>query len=410
MFSLLFSAWCFQQNLFFFSKNSEQPTPLVLSPLLHHDYSCFPPRYKLFSMFLPLRIVPTLKETTLIAKPCRKSSDSEVHNKSPDVSFSAGNISQPSFHPDIFRPSRRSDEILRLHEGDQVVPSSQRWTVFRGQHREVKPLPPPPDPEELMSDEAADSEVEFFTSDQRRLLPRSCPKAVSRGPNCGQVNPAYQESSLQPAGAGVGLMPFSWPGREERPPSGGANIWGFQRDEHFDTLCGKDQHQSSRTRLLSSGPGAYRSSVTSCPAEKPQIPPRIPIPPKPAALSKAVNANEEDRPPKIPPRVPLVPPCPPRTPSPRTLPIYINGVMPATQSFAANPNYVSKALQRQPSERAPPAAQCPPCIVPILKDGRQASNTHYILLPPGRPAGSDRRERPLSEPARISNSNLWQNR
>lgn len=318
--------------------------------------------------------------------------------------FSAGNISQPPFHPDIFRSSRPSDEILRLHEGDQVVPSSQRWTVFRGQHQEIKPRPPPPDPEELMSDEAADSEVEFFTSDQRRLLPKTCPKAVSRGMNrdYGQVNPAYQESSLQPRGAGVGLMPFSWPGKEERPPSGGASIWGFQREENFDTLCGKDQHQSSRPRFLSSG--------SSYPADKPQIPPRIPIPPKPAALSKAVNANEEDRPPKIPPRVPLVPPCPPRTPSPRTLPIYINGVMPATQSFAANPNYVSKALQRQHSERAPPTAQCSPCIVPILKDGRQASNTHYILLPPGRPAGSERRERPLSEPARIGNSSLWQNR
>lgn len=375
----------------------------------------FPPRCKFFSMFLPLRIVSTLKETTLIAKPCRKSSDSGVRNKSPDVVvnmgcfFSAGNSSQAPFHPDPFRPSRRSNETLRFHEGDQVVPSSHRWTTFRGQNREIKPPPPPPDPEELMSDEAADSEVEFFTSDQRRLLPRSCPKAISSGMNrdSGQVNPAYQESSLEPGGAAVGLMAFSWPGREEGPPIRGANIWGLEREENLDTLCGKDQHQSSRPRLFSAGPAPLRSSVT---ANKPQVPPRIPIPPKPAALPKAVGANEEDRPPKIPPRVPLVPPCPPRTLSPRSLPIYINGVMPATQSFAANPNYVSKALQRQHSERAPPTAQCPPCIVPILKDGRQASNTHYILLPPGRPARSAGKGRHLSEPVRMGNSSLWQNR
>lgn len=243
-----------------------------------------------------------------------------------------------------------------------------------------------------MSDEAADSEVEFFTSDQRRLLPRSCPKAMS---GSGQVNPAYQESSAEPGGAGVGggLMAFSWPGREDGPPIRGADIWGLEREENFATLCGREQHQSSRPRLFSAGP-----------ADKPQVPPRVPIPPKPAALSKA-----EDRPPKIPPRVPLVPPCPPRTLSPRSLPIYINGVMPATQSFAANPNYVSKPLQRQQSERAPPTAQRPPCIVPILKDGRQASNTHYILLPPGRQARSDRKERDLSA-ARMGNSSVWQKR
>lgn len=262
-----------------------------------------------------------------------------------------------------------------------------------------------------MSDEAADSEVEFFTSDQRRLLPRSCPKATSSSRDSGQVNPAYQESSLEPRGAGRGPMAFSWPGREEGAPARGGNIWGLEREENLDALCGRDQRRSPRPRWCSAGPAPPpRSSVTTCTSDKPQVPPRIPIPPKPAAPSKAAGAGEEDRPPKVPPRVPLVPPCPPRTLSPRSLPIYINGVMPATQSFAANPNYVSKAQQRQHSDRAPPAGHRPPCIVPILKDGRQASNTHYILLPPGRPARSERKERHLSEPARMGNSSLWQNR
>ncbi len=304
-----------------------------------------------------------------------------------------------------------------------MVPSSQRRTLFGGHQRETKPLPPLPDPEELMSDEAADSEVEFFTSDRQRLLPKSCPKAMCRTMNkdCGQVNYAYQGRSVQAGVAEVGAMAFSWPSREDRSTGRGsrfgANIWALaQREDHqpvvSDTSCCKDQQQSSRLQFPFSGSSfqPLHSSITSCPTEKPQIPPRVPIPPKPAALSKTVSTNEEDKPPKIPPRVPLVPPCPPRSPSPKSLPIYINGVMPATQSFAANPKYVSKALQRQQSERAPPAAQFSPCIVPILKDGRQASSTHYILLPPGRPAYSDRRERLLSEPTRTGNSNVWQNR
>lgn len=322
-------------------------------------------------------------------------------------------ISQTPFSSENF--CLTSDHMLRPHEGDQVVPSCQKRTVFGDQHREAKPLPPLPDPEELMSDEAADSEVEFFTSDRRLLLPRTCPKTVCRGTNrdCGQVNYAYQESSLQAGGAGLGQMAFSWPGREERPTGRGANMWALQRENQplaSDTLCDKDVRRTSSRHFPSSGSAFHRSSTTTCPADKPQVPPRIPIPPKPAALSKAVNANEEDKPPQIPPRVPLVPPCPPRTPSPKSLPIYINGVMPATQSFAANPNYVSKTLQKQQNERAPPAAQFSPCIVPILKDGRQASTTHYILLPPRRTAYTDRRERLLSAPARTGNSNVWQNR
>ncbi|KAK5863340.1 hypothetical protein PBY51_000378 [Eleginops maclovinus] len=305
-----------------------------------------------------------------------------------------GNISlsQSPFYSYTHRLA--SDNILRPHDGDQVVPSSQRQTVFEGHQREAKPLPPLPDSEELMSDEAADSEVEFFTSDRRRLLPKSCPKAMCRGMNkdFGQVNHAYQESSR----AGSGSMAFSWPGRENRPTGRGSGFWSLavQREDH--------------QQVVYSGPPSIppQSSTT----DRPQIPPRIPIRPKPPTLSKTASGNEEDKPPKIPPRVPLVPPCPPRTPSPKSLPIYINGVMPATQSFAANPKYVSKALQRHQSERVPPAAQFSPCIVPILKDGRQASATHYILLPPGRPPYSDRRERLLSEPVRTGNSSIWQNR
>ncbi|XP_077460715.1 ERBB receptor feedback inhibitor 1 isoform X1 [Stigmatopora argus] len=244
------------------------------------------------------------------------------------------------------------------HEGDQVVPhsSSHRWTVFWGPQREAKPLPPLPDPEELMSDEAADNEVEFFNSERCPLLPKSCP-ATARGGR-GQVNAAYRPGNAPSA--------FSWPGGDGKLTSG-----------RQETLCaGFDW-------------------------EKPEIPPRVPIPPK----SYLKTPQGEDKPPKIPPRVPLVPPCPPRSPSPKSLPIYINGVMPATQSFAADPQYVSRSLV---SERAPPAMPTSPCIVPILKDGKKASTTHYILLPPRQMTFANRRGRLLSEPARLGHE--WQNR
>uniref|UniRef100_A0A1A8JCM9 ERBB receptor feedback inhibitor 1 n=1 Tax=Nothobranchius kuhntae TaxID=321403 RepID=A0A1A8JCM9_NOTKU len=317
-----------------------------------------------------------------------------------------------------------SENSLQPSEGDQVVPSSHRREVFGGHQKEAKPLPPLPDPEEFMSDEAADNEVEFFTSDRQRLLPKSCPKVICRGgsSNYGQVNYGYKESSLLNRGAGISSMAFSWPSREDRGPLDGGSRCGVEppsfanfgdddqqsRNAGFGSKC-TEQHQSSAIRFSCTGfPSQTHRSFTAWPTEKPQVPPRIPIPSKPSPLSKVVSASEEDKPPKIPPRVPLVPPCPPRTPSPKTLPIYINGVMPVTQSFAANPNYVSKALQRQQRERAPPPSHISPCIVPILKDGKQASATHYILLPPGRTARSERRERFLSEPNRTGSTRVWQ--
>lgn len=349
-------------------------------------------------MFFPLRVVFTLKigsgrDTVVLCF----SYGADVNFIKVSCPFTA-NVSHPqsTYYPNTyFLPS---DNMLRSQEGDQVVPTSQRRPTLGGQQRQVKPLPPLPDPEELMSDEAADNEVEFFTSDRQRLLPKSCPKAVGRGSReCGKVNHAYRE--------GLFSMAFSWPGREDRVTGRGSVTWA-QREDHLPTGAGEqpEQHQSSRFSFTS----AFQphDTVTCCHTDKPQVPPRVPITIKSPAFS--TSTNEEDVPPKIPPRVPLVPPCPPSSPSPKSLPIYINGVMPATQSFAANPKYVSKALHNQQRERAPSAHQVPPCIVPILKDGRQASATHYILLPPGRSAYSDRRERLFSEPARTGPSGVWQ--
>ncbi|XP_013857131.1 ERBB receptor feedback inhibitor 1 [Austrofundulus limnaeus] len=325
------------------------------------------------------------------------------------------------FYTDSYRLT--SDNAALPSEGDQVVPSSQKRKAFGGHQKEAKPLPPLPDPEEFMSDEAADNEVEFFTSDRQSLLPKSCPKAICAGSSkhCGQVNYAYRESSAWDVGSGIGSMAFSWPSREDRSMSSGgrfgANNPKFphfapqkENNQHVvSAVFGSqepEQHKSSRIQFSCPGfPAQAHTSSTTRSTEKPQIPPRVPIPPKPSACLK--SASEEEKPPKIPPRVPLVPPCPPRTPSPKSLPIYINGVMPVTQSFAANPNYVSRASQRPRSERAPTPTQSSPRIVPILKDGKQASATHYILLPPGRPAQTERRERLRSEPNGTGSTGAW---
>lgn len=310
-------------------------------------------------------------------------------------------LSQTPFFSDSYLSSQT---LLPHPEEDQVVPSAQKGPSSTGHNHhqhETKPLPPLPDSEELMSDEAADNEVEFFTSDRRSLLPKPYPKVLCKGSNVytnntpnGQINYAYQERSL--SDGDTGNLAFSWPGCEDRLGSRSSNF----RDnnwENGDAFWNKpEQNLPPKMR--------FSCSVPPIPQDKPEVPPRIPIKPK------YLTFSNEDKPPKIPPRVPLVPPCPPRTPSPKSLPIYINGVMPATQSFAANPNYVSKNPQRHHSERVTNPAQSSPCIVPILKDGRQASNTHYILLPPGRPANANRRDRLQSEPTRKSNGGFWKKR
>ncbi|KAM9459641.1 activated CDC42 kinase 1-like isoform 3-T3 [Salvelinus alpinus] len=161
--------------------------------------------------------------------------------------------------------------------------------------------------------------------------------------------------------------------------------------------------------------------------DKPQIPPRVPIPPRPVKrgdytrwsgdLSLSLTpASEEvqDRPPQIPPRDPLSQPGS-RTPSPmgqqvgspqqRTMvfpsapppPTYGSylstspgKLMPTTHSFALDPKYAApKVIQAQAQGKDLAKG---PCILPIVRDGRKISNTHYYLLPE-RPPYLDRYDR-----------------
>ncbi|KAM6219890.1 ERBB receptor feedback inhibitor 1 [Rhynchocyon petersi] len=308
-----------------------------------------------------------------------------------------------SLPPLIIPPS----ETLGQHEEDHVVcgfkklsingvfPSTPPLTPVKNSpslfssgalcERGSRPLPPLPISEDLSLDET-DCEVEFLTSSDTDLLLEDCTcsdfrcgvpgRRSFRG--CGQINYAYFDTpaistadNVNHASEQNGCVQNSNP-----PPS--------------------QSHR--RLRRSHSGPAGsfnkpairissylHRASPNSD-EDKPEVPPRVPIPPRPvkpdyrrwSAEVTSSTYSDEDRPPKVPPREPLSR-SNSRTPSPKSLPSYLNGVMPPTQSFAPDPKYVSsKALQRQNSEGS---ANKVPCILPIIENGKKVSSTHYYLLP-----------------------------
>uniref|UniRef100_A0A674HK86 ERBB receptor feedback inhibitor 1 n=1 Tax=Taeniopygia guttata TaxID=59729 RepID=A0A674HK86_TAEGU len=250
--------------------------------------------------------------------------------------------------------------------------------------RSCRPLPPLPISEDFTDE--VDKEVEFLTSSDTDFLLENyeLPPFKSGAPSrrsfrgCGQINYAYFDA---PTG----------PKPEDANPTQSLNVY-------ISSIYPPPQQLHRRLRRSHSGPAGSlnkpivrlsghlnRSSPTSD-EDKPEIPPRVPIPPralKPdyrrwSAEVASSAYSDEDRPPKVPPREPLSR-SNSRTPSPKSLPSYLNGVMPPTQSFAPDPKYVSsKALQRQNSEGS---SNRVPCILPIIENGKKASSTHYYLLP-----------------------------
>ena len=250
--------------------------------------------------------------------------------------------------------------------------------------RGSRPLPPLPISEDLSLDET-DCEVEFLTSSDTDFLLEDCTlsgfkydvpgRRSFRG--CGQINYAYFDTPAVSA-ADLSQAPEQNGGvQNSNPPL-------------------PQTHR--RLRRSHSGPAGsfnkpairissyiHRASPNSD-EDKPEVPPRVPIPPRPvkpdyrrwSAEVTSSTYSDEDRPPKVPPREPLSR-SNSRTPSPKSLPSYLNGVMPPTQSFAPDPKYVSsKALQRQNSEGSASKA---PCILPVIENGKKVSSTHYYLLP-----------------------------
>ncbi|XP_054625531.1 activated CDC42 kinase 1-like isoform X4 [Dunckerocampus dactyliophorus] len=199
----------------------------------------------------------------------------------------------------------------------------------------------------------------------------------------------------------------------------------------------------------------YRRHLSST-EDKPQIPPRVPIPPRPikrgdyssarwsrdlslsptpADVTEDISSSEQDRPPQIPPREPLSQPSS-RTPSPMGLVVgspqqrvysvspttmqvplttcpsthtyssYLSTspskFMPTTHSFASDPKYAApNVIQAQGKEFANKG----PCILPIVRDGRKVSNTHYYLLPE-RPPYLDRYDRFFREAESLSGNTV----
>ncbi|XP_053291487.1 LOW QUALITY PROTEIN: ERBB receptor feedback inhibitor 1-like [Pleuronectes platessa] len=294
-------------------------------------------------------------------------------------------------------------------DDDQVVPSFQRLSVYECSSppqtpgRCSKPLPPIPPQTDFSHEQAIDNEVEFFTSTDDSLClvsdqsPKSFPfqyRVLGRRSfrDWGQINHAYSyyEGPLRPQSQRQPQQHHQMhPPQEVReqyeqqPPQ--------QRQEPPQpVVCQRQQDKTQRKlRRSHSGPaGSFNKASLrfACnkrytnSMDKPEVPP--PIPPRTKTgdyrrWSAEVSSgaySDEDKPPKLPPREPFSRGSS-RTPSPKSLPTYTNGVMPPTQSFAPDPKYVSfRGLRRQNSEGSP-------CIRPVMENGEKVSNTHYYILP-----------------------------
>ncbi|XP_053895677.1 activated CDC42 kinase 1 isoform X2 [Malaclemys terrapin pileata] len=257
---------------------------------------------------------------------------------------------------------------------DKTPPQSPTRSLPRPLHPtpvvdwDARPLPPPPAYDDVAQDEA-DFEVCSINS-MEGLVGR----------------PAWDEDEKAPPLEDNLFL----------PPHGAKQPSLEQTTEIFQELQQECMKRLHVPRSPAPGPGE----------DKPQIPPRVPIPPRPlrrnepgrwsGELSPA-SGGEEDRPPQIPPRDPLSQPTS-RTPSPMALqvgspqqraslcsPLALAAslstspgkAMPTTQSFASDPKYATpKVILAQDKDSARG-----PCILPIVKDGRKVSNTHYYLLP-----------------------------
>lgn len=299
---------------------------------------------------------------------------------------------------------------------------SMPQSVYRGSsppqtpNRCSKPLPPIPLQTDSLSEHSLDIDEHFTIPDEScRLVADQVIKPVRFGNGRrslrinGQVNrafcdygpqsprsnqtqhhqhpqqPSHHQPNLQQSNHHQAQAP-----KESHEPRHDPTWQHAPRQEREELLlCSRQLDKTQRrVRRTQSGPaGSFnkpsflnlQSKRNNHSTYKPEVPP--PIPPRlhkaedPRRWSVEVSGaySDEDKPPKLPPRDPLSRGCS-RTPSPKTLPLYVNGEMPPTQSFAPDPKYVSyRGLQRQNSEGSP-------CILPIMVNGQKDSGTHYFLL------------------------------
>ncbi|XP_076600884.1 activated CDC42 kinase 1-like isoform X2 [Chaetodon auriga] len=358
--------------------------------------------------------------------------------------------------PSLAKLALEAENIL-----DRTPPQSPCRSLPRPLHPtpvvdwDARPLPPPPAYDDVAQDEE-DMEVSSINSSEQQQheeeqndvrFPDEAPSPgqklegealVSRGPD----RPGLEDNLFLPSRQAQGLSTSF---------SQSAEIFQELQQECMRRLnvpTGSAARSSSPSQISASCPQTPQTqeeprSVLSSSEDKPQIPPRVPIPPRPikrgdytsarwsrdlslsptlADTTEDVLGPGQDRPPQIPPRDPLSQPGS-RTPSPMGLVVgspqqrvysvspttmqspltscpsthtygsYLSTspgkLMPTTHSFASDPKYAApKVIQAQGKD----AASKGPCILPIVRDGRKVSNTHYYLLPE-RPPYLDRYDR-----------------
>lgn len=291
--------------------------------------------------------------------------------------------------PRPFAPSLAQLALDACSLLDKTPPQSPTQALPRPLHPtpvvdwDARPLPPPPAYDDVAQDE---EDYEVCSINSALAGPGSSPTQSG----CGESSNAFgpEQAQLLPALEDNLFLPP----REARTPPSSA-----QTSEIFQAL-----QQECMIHLQ--GPTVPGGD------HKPQVPPRVPIPPRPtrprAELSPALSGEEEmgqwsglASPPRLPPREPRSPQAS-RTPSPLVqpgsspLPLRLSSspvkVMPTTQSFASDPKYATPQVTQVLSARSGP------CILPIVRDGRKASSTHYYLLPE-RPPYLQRYQRFLRE-------------
>ncbi|CAL8343983.1 unnamed protein product [Merluccius merluccius] len=372
--------------------------------------------------------------------------------------------------PSLAKLALEGDNLL-----DRTPPQSPSRALPRPLHPtpvvdwNARPLPPPPAYDDVAQDDD-DMEVSSITSVEQQYEEPPCdggdpsPGESDALSSTGPQRPNLDDNLFLPClNRHQLLRPTPASSSSSSSFSQSAEIFQELQQECMRRLNvppprvgrggGSRSASPSRTLLASSPEPPWsqdvcRQVVLSLAEDKPQIPPRIPIPPRPAkrgeyapfrwsgehSLSPPPTAAEDlsgpdrrDRPPQIPPRDPLSQPGS-RTPSPMVLgspqqrvysvspgtqsaPMipspcsYLSTspgkLMPTTHSFASDPKYAAPKVIQAQAHAKDPASKGGPCILPIVRDGRKVSSTHYYLLP-DRPPYLDRYDRFFREAESLS--------
>ncbi|XP_053739168.1 tyrosine kinase, non-receptor, 2b isoform X2 [Synchiropus splendidus] len=329
---------------------------------------------------------------------------------------------------------------------DRTPPQSPSRSLPRPLHPtpvvdwDARPLPPPPAYDDVAQDE---DDLEVTSINSLDQPPEEDPRDASNSEDQLSSGPCLEVETH------VSRVPalednLFLPSKQSHGPSTSFS----QSAEIFQELQQECMRRLNVPPAGLSRSGSPHQSSTSCPEtpdgqpfcteDKPQIPPRVPIPPRPVKKGDYSSARwsrdlslsptpadgtedtsgaDQDRPPQIPPRDPLSQPNS-RTPSPMGLvagqpklysvsptstqvPLtsclpthsYLSTSpgkqMPTTHSFCADPKYAAPKLAQVTGKDFNSKG---PCILPIVRDGRKVSNTHYYLLPE-RPSYLDRYDR-----------------